>query len=154
VAPLARGPSNFPILSSRETCMRRTFQSRLCLTAAAFLIGAAAAWSADVEIDSSTFGGIEARSIGPANMGGRIAAIDAVGQDPLTIYVGAARGGVGKSIDGGLAFKPVFDDYNQSIGAITIDPKDPKKVWVGTGESWTRNSVSVGDGLYKTTDGG
>jgi photosystem II stability/assembly factor-like uncharacterized protein len=134
--------------------MQPTFRSSLCLAAAGLLMGAAAVWSADVEIDSSTFGGIEARSIGPAVMGGRIAAIDAVGQDPLTIYIGAAGGGVWKSIDGGLAFKPVFDDYNQSIGAITIDPKDPKKVWVGTGESWTRNSVSVGDGLYKTTDGG
>jgi photosystem II stability/assembly factor-like uncharacterized protein len=134
--------------------MQRTVLSRLALAAAGLLIGAGAAWCADVEIDSNTFGGIEARSIGPANMGGRIAAIDAVAQDPLTIYVGAAGGGVWKSSDGGLYFKPVFDDYNQSIGAITIDPKDPKKVWVGTGESWTRNSVSVGDGLYKTSDGG
>jgi photosystem II stability/assembly factor-like uncharacterized protein len=138
--------------------MQPTSHSRLYLATAGLLIGlslgAAAARGADVEIDSSIFGAIEARSIGPAVMGGRIAAIDAVGQDPLTIYVGAAGGGVWKSTDGGLAFKPVFDDYNQSIGAITIDPKDPKKVWVGTGESWTRNSVSVGDGLYRTTDGG
>ncbi|MFL6261175.1 MAG: WD40/YVTN/BNR-like repeat-containing protein [Thermoanaerobaculia bacterium] len=133
--------------------MRRTLRSILCL-AAGLAAGAAVARAADVEIDSYTFGGLEARSIGPANMGGRIAAIDAVGQDPLTIYVGAASGGVWKSTDGGLTFKPVFDEYTQSIGAITIDPKDPKKVWVGTGESWTRNSTSVGDGIYKTTDGG
>jgi len=109
---------------------------------------------AEVKIDSYTFGGIEARSIGPAVMGGRIAAIDAVGQDPLTIYVGAASGGVWKSIDGGITFKPVFDDHTQSIGAIRIDPKNPEVVWVGTGETWTRNSVSVGTGVYKTTDGG
>jgi photosystem II stability/assembly factor-like uncharacterized protein len=139
--------------------MQRTLKSMLCL-AAAGLAASAAAYAADavsaaeIEIDSNTFGALEARSIGPANMGGRIAAIDAVGEDPLTIYIGAAGGGLWKSTDGGLTFKPVFDDYNQSIGAIAIDPKNPQTVWVGTGESWTRNSTSVGDGLYKTTDGG
>jgi photosystem II stability/assembly factor-like uncharacterized protein len=115
---------------------------------------APAAKAAQVEVDSNTFGGVTARSIGPANMGGRIAAIDAVGPDPLTIWVGAAGGGVWKSVDAGLTFKPVFDDYDQSIGALAIDPRNPKTVWVGTGESWTRNSVSVGDGVYRTTDGG
>ncbi|MBW8873501.1 MAG: glycosyl hydrolase [Acidobacteria bacterium] len=129
----------------------------LCLviaTATAGLALAGAALAAETAIDSNTFGGLEARAIGPAVMGGRIAAIDAVPHDPLTIYVGAAGGGVWRSTDGGVAWKPVFDDNVQSIGAITIDPKNPKTVWVGTGESWTRNSTSVGDGLYKTTDGG
>jgi photosystem II stability/assembly factor-like uncharacterized protein len=125
----------------------------LCLAAAGLAI-AGTARAAETEIDSNTFGGLEARSIGPAVMGGRIAAIDAVPQAPLTIYVGAAGGGVWRSTDGGVAWKPVFDDHVQSIGAITIDPKNPKTVWVGTGESWTRNSTSVGDGLYKSTDGG
>ena len=134
--------------------MRRSFNSILCLAASGLLAGAAVARAADVEIDSNTFGGIEARSLGPASMGGRIAAIDAVGQDPLIVYVGAAGGGVWKSTDGGTTFKPVFDEHAQSIGAITINQKDPKNVWVGTGESWTRNSTSVGDGIYKTTDGG
>jgi photosystem II stability/assembly factor-like uncharacterized protein len=134
--------------------MQRTLKSLLCLAAAGLAAGSAVARAAEVEIDSNTFGGLTARSIGPANMGGRIAAIDAVGQDPLTIYVGAAGGGVWKSTDGGLTFKPVFDEHAQSIGAITINQKDPKNVWVGTGESWTRNSTSVGDGIYKTTDGG
>ncbi|HKS23302.1 MAG TPA: glycosyl hydrolase [Thermoanaerobaculia bacterium] len=107
-----------------------------------------------IKIDSSTFGGLRARSIGPAVMGGRIAAIDATTEAPLTVYVGAASGGVWKSTDGGTTFKPVFDDYNQSIGAIAIDPANKETVWVGTGESWMRNSVSVGNGVYKTTDGG
>lgn len=107
-----------------------------------------------VEIDSNTFGGLEARSIGPATMSGRVAAVDAVGEDPLTIYVGAASGGVWKSTDGGITYEPVFDDHIQSIGAIKIDPTNTETVWVGTGEGWTRNSVSVGDGVYKTTDGG
>ena len=109
---------------------------------------------AEVKIKSSTFGGLAARSIGPAAMGGRIASIDAVMQDRLTIYVGAAGGGVWKSINGGTTFKSVFDKHTQAIGAVTIDRANPDTVWVGTGESWVRNSVSVGDGVYITTDAG
>jgi photosystem II stability/assembly factor-like uncharacterized protein len=108
----------------------------------------------EIKLDSSTLGGLSARSIGPAVMGGRIAAIDGTADSPSTIYVGAASGGVWKSTDGGTTFKPVFDEHNQSIGAITIDPSKPSTVWVGTGESCVRNSVSVGDGVYKSVDGG
>src|SRR5206468_9912504 len=72
----------------------------------------------------------------------------------VTLYLGAASGGVWKTMNGGTTFKPIFDKYNQSIGAIRIDPKNTKTVWVGTGEPWVRNSTSVGDGLYKSTDGG
>ena len=107
-----------------------------------------------IEIDSYTFGGIQARAIGPATMSGRIAALDAVQTDTLHIYVGAASGGMWKSEDAGTSFIPVFDDYTQSIGAVKIDPQNPQMVWVGTGESWVRNSVSVGTGVYKTSDGG
>ena len=105
-------------------------------------------------LDSSTLGGLRARSIGPAVMGGRIAAIDGTDASPATVYVGTASGGVWKSTDHGTSFKPVFDQHIQSIGAVTIDKSRPDTVWVGTGESWVRNSVSVGDGVYKTTDGG
>lgn len=118
------------------------------------LLTARAAHADDVKIDSDTFGNLNARAIGPAVMGGRIAAIDAYPGDKTTVYVGAAGGGVWKSDNGGLTFKPIFDDHVQSIGAIRIDPSQPKTVWVGTGESWVRNSVSVGAGVYKTTDGG
>src|SRR3990170_6617843 len=109
---------------------------------------------AAVKIGSAAFGAIEARSIGPATMSGRIMAIDAVHREPRIMYVGAASGGVWKSINGGATFKPVFDKYTQSIGAIAIDQGHPDTVWVGTGESDTRNSSSVGTGIYKTTDGG
>lgn len=119
---------------------------------------AAPAGSADAQepkIDSDTFGGLSARSIGPATMSGRVAALDAVVENGrITLYVGAGGGGLWKSVNGGTTFKPVFDKYNQSIGAVTIDRKDPKVVWVGTGESWMRNSVSVGSGVYRSTDGG
>jgi len=121
---------------------------------AGVLAGAPGARADAVKVDSETFGGLAARAIGPAVMGGRIAAIDAYTGDKVTVYVGAAGGGVWKSENGGLTFKPVFDDYAQSIGAIRIDPSHPSTVWVGTGESWVRNSVSVGNGVYKTTDGG
>ncbi|MEO1574226.1 MAG: hypothetical protein AAFU65_04620, partial [Pseudomonadota bacterium] len=108
-----------------------------------------------IELDSSTFGGLTARSIGPAVMSGRVAALDAVvGEDGLTIYVGTASGGVWKSNDGGIVYEPVFDDHQQAIGAVRIDPSNPETIWVGTGESWVRNTVSPGDGVYRSTDGG
>lgn len=110
--------------------------------------------AAPPKLDSSMLGALAARAIGPATMSGRIAALDVVNANPKIMYVGAAGGGVWKSSDGGLSFKPVFDKHAQSIGAIAIDQTRPETVWVGTGEGWTRNSVSVGMGLYKTTDGG
>ena len=89
-------------------------------------------------------------------MSGRIAAIAGVHEgDRLTLFIGSASGGVWKSSNGGTTFKPVFDkEPVQSIGAVAIDPTNPKVIWVGTGESWMRNSVSVGNGVYKSTDGG
>ncbi len=108
------------------------------------------------QIDSDTFSGLWARPIGPAVMGGRISDITAIAEEQrLTVYIGAAGGGVWKSVDGGTTFKPMFDKQpTQSIGSIATDPNHPKTVWVGTGESWARNSVSVGTGLYKSTDAG
>jgi len=125
----------------------------LCL-AAGLALSLGPVRAAEVEIDSNTFGGLEARPIGPAVMSGRISAITALPDDPLTVYVGTASGGVWRSRDGALTWKPLFDGETQSIGALALDPKNPKTLWVGTGESCTRNSVSVGDGVYKTTDGG
>lgn len=105
---------------------------------------------------SGTIAGLGARNIGSAAMSGRIAAVAAVNEGgKTTLFVGAASGGVWRSYDGGTTFKPVFDHERvQSIGAITIDPSNPRTIWVGTGEAWTRNSVSIGDGIYKSTDGG
>ena len=118
------------------------------------VLTAAAQQPAVVVVDSETFAGLPARAIGPAVMSGRITSLDVVAGDRLTIYAGSAGGGVWKSSDGGLRFKPVFDKHTQSIGAVTVDPSDPKVIWVGTGESWTRNSVSVGDGVYRSGDAG
>src|SRR5256886_4125886 len=109
-----------------------------------------------MKVDSETMSGLGGRNIGWAAMSGRIAALAAVHEGArLTVYVGAASGGVWKSMNGGTTFKPVFDKQPvQSIGAVTIDPKNPKVIWVGTGESWMRNSVSIGDGIYRSDDGG
>ncbi len=103
---------------------------------------------------SSSFSSINARQIGPAVMSGRITAIEGTEEDPNVLYVGAAAGGIWKSITGGTLFKPVFDKHNQSIGALAIDQKRPDTLWAGTGESNMRNSVSVGDGIYRSTDAG
>src|SRR5712671_5031813 len=111
---------------------------------------------AKVSFDEGVVSGLGIRNIGSATMSGRVSAVAAANVDGKTlIYVGAASGGVWKSQDGGTRFRPVFDKQPvQSIGAIAIDPRDPRTVWVGTGETWTRNSVSIGDGIYKSTDGG
>ncbi|NHF59844.1 hypothetical protein FK220_010870 [Flavobacteriaceae bacterium TP-CH-4] len=101
------------------------------------------------------FGDMTARHIGPALMSGRINDMEVHPTNSRIIYAGTAGGGVWKSNDAGATFTPIFDEYCQSIGAVSLDPNDPDNtIYVGTGETWTRNSVSVGDGLYKSTDGG
>lgn len=110
---------------------------------------------ATAQYDSSLFSGMKARSIGPAGMSGRIASIDAVKSDPNIIYVGAATGGVWKSINGGITWNSIFDDQSTgSIGSVAIFQKNPNIVWVGTGESNVRNSVGVGRGIFKSIDAG
>src|ERR1041385_132965 len=129
----------------------------LTLTVITIVLGCASAVAqTPIKFDSETISGLGARNLGSATMSGRIAAVDAVQEGQrLTVFVGSASGGVWKSLNGGTTFKPVFDKQPvQSIGAVTIDPKNPKTVWVGTGEPWTRNSTSIGDGVYKSIDGG
>ncbi|WHZ18351.1 MAG: Glycosyl hydrolase, BNR repeat precursor [Rhodanobacteraceae bacterium] len=126
----------------------------VALTATAAPAATGGAWT---RYDSGAISGLGARNIGSAAMSGRVSAVTAVREKngKVTIYVGAASGGVWKSTDNGTTFKPVFDKQPvQSIGAIAIDPNHHDTVWVGTGESWMRNSVSVGNGVYKTADGG
>jgi photosystem II stability/assembly factor-like uncharacterized protein len=95
------------------------------------------------------------RSIGPANMGGRIAEIAPYPGKPSSFLVGTASGGLFKTVNGGTTFTPVFDDQPvSSIGSVAIAPSDPKVVYVGTGEGNGRNSSTWGNGVYKSTDGG
>lgn len=98
---------------------------------------------------------LEARSIGPAGMSGRIAAIDALASDPDVVYVGAATGGVWKSVNGGQTWRSLFDaERVLGIGAVAVNQSHPDIVWVGTGEGNPRNSAGVGAGIYKSMDGG
>ena len=106
-------------------------------------------------VNSAMFGVMEARQLGPGTMSGRITALEGVNSDEgKTLFMGTAGGGVWKSTNAGASYKPLFDKHCQSIGALAIDQKNPSIVYVGTGESNMRNSVSIGNGLYKTTDGG
>lgn len=95
------------------------------------------------------------RSIGPANMGGRVTAIEGVPGDPRTFYVAGADGGLWKTGNGGVSFRGIFEDQPvYSIGALALAPSDPTVLWVGTGEGDPRNSASFGNGVYRSTDAG
>ena len=103
----------------------------------------------------SAFERLEWRSIGPANMGGRTADVEGVAGNANIVYVATASGGLWKTVNAGVTWKPIFDRQGTlSIGDIALAPSNPEVVWVGTGESNVRNSVSFGDGVYKSTDGG
>ena len=125
---------------------------------ALFAANAGSVASAPVaKLDAGIISGLGIRNIGSATMSGRIAAVSAAKQTngQTVLFVGAASGGVWKSTDGGTTFTPKFDKQPvQSIGSIAIDPNNTNSVWVGSGEAWTRNSVSIGDGIYHSTDGG
>ncbi len=95
------------------------------------------------------------RCIGPANMSGRVTAIAVNETDPTTYYVATATGGLLKTTNNGTTFQHLFDhETTVSIGDVALAPSDPNIVWVGTGENNPRNSVSYGDGVYKSTNGG
>src|SRR5881396_828267 len=95
------------------------------------------------------------RSIGPANMGGRVSEIVLVPGKPSQFFAGTGTGGLFKTVNGGTTFSPVFDDQPVlSIGSLAIAPSDSKIVYVGSGEGNGRNSSTWGDGVYKSTDGG
>ncbi|SDB25433.1 Uncharacterized protein SAMN03097699_0325 [Flavobacteriaceae bacterium MAR_2010_188] len=107
------------------------------------------------QIDFSYLKHLKIRNVGPANMSGRITAIDVVTENPNILFVGAASGGVWKSENGGSAWKPVFDDQpTQNIGSVTIQQSNPNVIWVGTGEGNPRNSMNMGMGIFKSTDAG
>ena len=106
-------------------------------------------------LNFDTLQNLKIRNVGPANMSGRITSIDVVTANPKIIYVGAASGGVWKSENGGSAWTPVFDDQpTQNIGAVAIQQSNPDVIWVGTGEGNPRNSMNLGAGIFKSTDGG
>ena len=114
---------------------------------------AAAIFAAD--LNSELFERLEWRNIGPASMGGRVTAVRGIPGDPALVYVATASGGLFKTVNGGTTWTPIFDHQNTiSIGDIAVDPHNPDVVWIGAGEANARNSVSFGDGVYRTLDGG
>lgn len=109
----------------------------------------------EFEIPPQFFSQLAWRNIGPANMMGRITDIEGVPGNPQVVYVGTASGGVWKTTNGGITWKPIFDRQPvASIGDIALEPGNPEVIYVGTGEANLRNSVSFGQGVYKSTDGG
>src|SRR5919197_147195 len=106
-------------------------------------------------IPADAFSGLKARSIGPAVTSGRVMTIAVDPTNKAVIYIGAASGGVWKTVNGGASWQPVFDTQGSfSIGWITVDPQHPNVVWVGTGERNSQRSVAYVDGVYKSEDGG
>ncbi len=123
----------------------------LLATLASLTLSAATA----AQVTPQLLDGLQPRNIGPTGMSGRVGAIDAVDADPDIIYVGAATGGLWKSVDGGVTWKPLTDSLPAaSIGAIAIYQPTPDVVWIGTGERNRRNSAGVGTGVYRSLDAG
>jgi len=105
--------------------------------------------------NSDLFSTFRWRNIGPANMMGRVSALDALDNDYRIVLVGSASGGVFKSINAGVTWTPIFDNYGAgSIGDVAFFQADPDIIWIGTGEANNRNSSCWGDCIYKSTNGG
>lgn len=104
---------------------------------------------------SETFNGLKFRSIGPAATSGRVVDFAVNASDINEYYVAVACGNVWKTTNSGTTWNPIFDNYgSHSIGCVTIDPNNPHVVYVGTGENNSQRSVSWGDGIYRSEDGG
>jgi photosystem II stability/assembly factor-like uncharacterized protein len=120
---------------------------------AVLLVGLGWTWAGAQDITPEMYSALKYRYIGPP--GNRTAAVAGVPGDPLVYYVGASSGGIWKSMDGGETWEPVFDDQPaQSIGALAVAASDPNVVWAGTGEAFVRSNISIGNGVYKSTDAG
>ncbi|HEY7878787.1 MAG TPA: hypothetical protein VIC55_11200 [Gemmatimonadaceae bacterium] len=107
------------------------------------------------KLDSVTLAGFRWRTVGPANFDGRVADIAGIPFPSKTFFVAAAGGGIWKTTNNGVTFRPVFDNEPVvSMGALAIAPSDTMQVWAGTGEQNSRNTIEPGGGVYKSTDGG
>src|SRR5438105_2171232 len=121
-----------------------------CLSIVAIASSAAAQTSTFNQQQASA---LRWRYIGP--VGNRVASIAGIAGDANTYYAGAASGGIWKTVDAGIHWTPIFDDQTvQSVGAMAVSASDPNVVWAGTGEPWIRSHISIGDGVYKSTDAG
>lgn len=113
------------------------------------------AFYAQSQVRLEQFKTMKPRNIGPASMSGRVTAIDALYSNPEIIFIGSASGGVWKTENGGASWNPIFDEQPLlNIGALKIQQNNPAVMWVGTGEGNPRNSLNLGEGIFKTLDGG
>src|SRR6267142_284523 len=114
-----------------------------------------AARAGGITLDSTLLAGFRWRNIGPANMGGRVSSVAGIPSPSKTFFVAAAAGGIWKTTNAGTTFRPVFDNEKcVAMGEVTIAPSDTMQVWAGTGEEDSRNTISPGCGIFKSTDGG
>ncbi|HEV8598081.1 MAG TPA: hypothetical protein VGQ69_01830 [Gemmatimonadales bacterium] len=126
--------------------MKRSLVLSLALALAAPIL-------AQAQVDPAAYSQLRWRYVGP--VGNRVASVAGVPGDPQTYYAGAASGGIWKTTDGGVRWTPIFDDQDvSSIGALAVAPSNPNIVWAGTGEPWIRSHISIGNGVYKSTDAG
>ena len=133
--------------------MRSVVRLSLLLGAVGTALGAQP--SAPVAPDSVTLSAMRWRAVGPANMGGRVADVEGIPSPSKTFYVAAAGGGIWKTTNAGTTFKPIFENQRcMSMGDMAIAPSDTNTIYVGTGEQNSRNSISPGCGVFKSSDGG
>jgi photosystem II stability/assembly factor-like uncharacterized protein len=155
LAPLALLARTSLAFRALRTLRTLRVLSVLCFACLSALSNAATTVAVAQQLDSTTIAGMKARSIGPAGMSGRVAAIESLPSNPDIIYVGAATGGLWKSVNGGTTWLPIFDtQITSSIGAVAAFAGNPNTLWVGTGEGNVRNSAGVGRGMYKSLDAG
>lgn len=123
------------------------------LLALALAASAAVSHAQAARIPADVYQGLHWRTIGPE--GNRFSAAAGVPGDPMTYYVGSASGGIWKTVDAGINWRPIFDGHPvQSIGALAIAKSDPNVIYAGTGEAHIRSHISLGMGMYKSTDAG
>ena len=127
--------------------------SRRCLTIG--MLSALAVFGAAQTVDPSLLSGLQWRNIGPFR-GGRVSAVSGVIGEPGTFYMGLPAGGVWKTTSAGMTWYPIFDDIksSSSVGAVAVAPSDPNTIYVGMGDFTNGGGVSMGDGVYKSTDAG
>ena len=123
-------------------------------TIAGLTIGAATSVTAQ-QLDSLTGAGFRWRTVGPANFGGRVADVVGIPSPSKTFFVASAGGGIWKTTNAGITFRPIFDNEPVvAMGALAVAPSDTQQVWAGTGEQNSRNTIEPGAGIYKSNDGG
>ena len=135
--------------------MKHRRLSALLAAAALPLLAAPASAQNGAALDDTWLEGFRWRSIGPANMSGRVTDVEGIPSPSKTFYIATASGGIWKTTNNGVTFRPLFQNERVvAMGDMAIAPSDPNQIWAGTGEEDSRNSISPGGGIYKSADGG